>query len=184
MMYCKPGLSLPLRVLIVALLLPQGLFALSPQGERSLALGGIQSLNGVGASADFVRDASSFHSLALTADLIDILDGKASTPGVKMTYYFNMVLKDWSEGKYACYAGPGLMAGYVRDLNHHLGFAGGVSGDAGFRVRCLKGIVVSVEFQVDLALQFKNRYVPDMSLYDAGFRHSYFPYVRIQYSFR
>ena len=99
-----------------------------------------------------------------------------------MTYYLNMVFKDWSEGKYAFYAGPGLMAGYVRDLSNHLGFAGGVSGDIGFRALCLKGITVSVEFQVDFALQFKNRYT-DMSLYRAGYSHSYLPHLRIQYSF-
>lgn len=182
MMYRKPELSFRLMALAVLLLLPQGLFGAAPEKGCSFALGAIQSPKGVGICADFYRDASSFRSLALTADLIDILDGSASTPGVKLTYYLNMVLKDWSEGKYACYAGPGLMAGYVRDLNNHLGFAGGVSGDIGFRAHCLKGITLSLEFQVDFALQFKNRYT-DMSLYRAGYSHSYFPLLRIQYSF-
>jgi hypothetical protein len=182
MMYRKPDLSFRLWAVTVLLLLPQGLFGVSPEKGRSVALGVVQSPKGVGFCADFYRDATSFRSLALTADLIDILDGSASTPGVKMTYYLNMVLKDWSEGKYAFYAGPGLMAGYVRDLSNHLGFAGGVSGDIGFRALCLKGITVSVEFQVDFALQFKSRYT-DMSLYRAGYSHSYLPYLRIQYSF-
>ncbi len=182
-MYRKPGLLLRLWALTVVLLLPQELLAVSPAGRRSFALGGIQSPRGAGLSAEFVRDASSFRSLALTADLIDILDGQASTPGIKLTYHFNLVMKDWCEGKYAFYAGPGLMAGYVRDLDHHLGFAGGVSGDAGFRALCLKGISVSVEWQADFALQFKNRYRPDISLYGAGYTRSYLPYVRIQYRF-
>ena len=183
MMYRKPGLTCRLWALTVVLLLPQGLFGLSPKEGWTVALGGIQSPKGVGLCADFSRDATSFRSLAFTADLIDILDGTASTPGVKMTYYHNFVFKEWSEGKYACYAGPGLMAGYVRDLSNHLGFAGGVSGDIGFRALCLKGISVSVEFQADFVLQFKNRYRPDMSLYRAGYTHAYLPYVRIQYRF-
>ena len=184
MMYRKPDLPLRLWALLAVLLLPQGLSAASPgKGGGTVSLGVTQSLRGAGLSVDFVRDATTVRSLALTADLIDILDGLASTPGLRLTYHHNIVLKDWDEGKYAVYAGPGLMAGYVRDLSHHLGFAGGMSGDVGLRVHCLKGFSVSVEWQADFALQFKDRYRQDISLYSAGYSQSYLPYVRIQLSF-
>ena len=146
-------------------------------------MGTIHSPRGVGLSGEFVRDPESFSGLTLTADLIDILDGTASSPGIKATYHYNVIVKGWQDGKYQCYLGPGLTAGRVRDTQNHLGLMAGLSGDAGLRVHCLHSIIVSIEFQADFALQFKNRYHPDMSLYAAGFQRSYLPYLRIQYCF-
>ena len=183
-MYRRPNLlSLIGAILLVLLFAQDQAFAFRRQGSRTVAVGTTHSLKGVGVCADFDHDASCFRSVALTADLIDILDGKSSTPGLKLTYHYNLVFQSWAEGKYALYAGPGLMTGYVRDLNNHFGLAGGISGDAGFRVRCRNRFLVALEFQADLALQFKNRYRPDMSVFSAGYRHSYYPHVRIEYHF-
>ena len=183
-MYPKPMPRPLLGVILLLLLLAQGqTLASRRQGKSSFALGTTHSLKGVGFCADFDHDPTCFSSVAVTADLIDILDGKSSTPGIKLTYHYNLVCKSWADGKYSLYAGPGLMTGYVRDLNNHFGLAGGISGDAGLRVRCQKRFFVAVELQADLALQFKNRYRPDMSVFTAGYRHSYYPHVRIEYRF-
>ena len=183
-MYPKPN-RLPMRwALLLLLLLVQGQsFASDRGGKGSFAAGTTHSLKGVGFCADIDHVDNSFSSLALTADLIDILDGTSSTPGLKLTYHYNFVCKRWADGKYELYAGPGVMTGYVRDLQNHFGLAGGISADTGLRVRCRKHILVAVELQADLALQFKNRYRPDMSVFRAGYRHSYYPHVRIEYHF-
>lgn len=183
-MYFRPGLASALWMSLAVLLLSQGPLAASGRdGGRGVSVGGIQSPKGVGFCADFGHGPEAFSSLALTADLIDILDGTASTPGVKLTYHHNLVVKAWDGDKYTLYAGPGVTAGRVRDLRNHLGLMAGLSGDAGLRVQCLHSIAVSLEWQADFALQFKNRYKPDLSLYRAGFSRSYYPYLRIQYCF-
>ena len=183
-MYPKPNLLPWIGAVLLLLLCAQGqALAFRRQGCSPFALGTTHSLKGVGFCADFDHEGATFSSLALTADLIDILDGKSSTPGLKLTYHYNLIYGSWADGKYTLYAGPGVMTGYVRDLHNHFGLAGGISGDAGLRVRCRKNLLVSVEFQADLALQFKNRYRPDMSVFTAGYRHSYYPHLRIEYHF-
>ena len=167
-------------ILALCLALPASLSASGRNG--GFALGGIQSPKGVGLSMEFVHDAESFSAFSLTADLIDIISGVSSSPGVKLTYHYNLIGKSWGEGRFAFYAGPGLTAGYVRNLDNHFGFMGGLSGDAGLRVRCLHSILLSLEFQADLALHGKKQH-PDVGLYRAGFKHSYYPHLRIQYAF-
>ena len=167
-------------ILALCLALPASLSASERNG--GFAMGGIQSPKGVGFCAEFARDAESFNAFTLTADLLDIISGVSSSPGIKLTYHYNLIGKSWGDGKYALYAGPGLAAGYVRNLGNHFGFMAGLSGDAGLRVRCLHSILLSLEFQADLALHSKKQH-PDLSLYRAGFKHSYYPHLRIQYAF-
>jgi len=71
----------------------------------------------------------------------------------------------------------------VRNTDNRFGLMGGISGNTGLRVSCLKSIVLAVEFQADFSLLFKNKYWPDMSLYRAGFTKSYLPHLRLEYSF-
>lgn len=185
-MYRRPDLASALWMILALFLLSPGTLAASGRGSdrvKDFALGSIHSPKGVGLCADLDHESGAFDSFSLTADLIDILDGKSSTPGVKATYHHNLVLKDWAEGKYELYAGPGIALGRVRDMHNHFGMMAGLSGDAGLRVHCFHSIMVSLEWQVDFALQFKNRFNPDMSLYSAGFRHSYYPHLRLQYCF-
>jgi len=182
-MYRKPDHIALLGLVFFISLGMQEAYATERNPRRDFALGSIHSPKGVGACSSFKHESGAFGTLDLTADLIDILDGTSSTPGIKAAYHYNLVLKSWAEGKYELYAGPGLTAGWVRDTHNHVGLMGGLSGDAGLRVHCLHSMLISVEWQVDFALQFKNRYNPDMSLYAAGFRLPYIPYVRIQYCF-
>ena len=155
-----------------------------PEGDCVRAAGTIHSVQGVGLCADF--GSGEFHSIAFTADLIDILNGRASTPGLKCTYHYNMpfLCRETRSGyTYCIYAGPGIAQGYVRNLDGHPGYMAGISGDIGGRIMLGHNIMLSLEFQGDLALLFKNRNISNMSLYTNGLRHSYYPYLRIQYRF-
>ena len=179
-MYKRPDhSSLRWMILALCLALPASLSASGRNG--GFAMGGIQSPKGVGFCAEFAHDTESFGAFSLTADLLDIISGVSSSPGVKLTYHYNLIGKTWNDGKFTLYAGPGLAAGYVRNLGNHFGFMGGLSGDAGLRVRCLHSILLSLEFQADFGLHCKK--LPDLSLYRAGYMHSYYPHLRIQYAF-
>lgn len=179
-MYNRPDhSSLCWMILALCLALPASLSASGRNG--GFAMGGIQSPKGVGFSAEFMHDAESFSAFSLTADLLDIISGVSSSPGIKLTYHYNLIGKTWDDGKYSLYAGPGLTTGYVRNLGNHSGFMGGLSCDAGLRVRFMRSILLSLEFQADLALHSKR--LPDLALYKAGFIHSYYPHLRIQYAF-
>lgn len=192
-MYEKPGLraSLFARAVVCSLLAlicgAVGAFAARPyvpaEKVEALSAGTAHSIKGVGVCVDYDTGNGVFNSFYLTADLVDILTGKASTPGLKFTYHYNMVLKEMCEGKYIIYAGPGVTSGYVRNTDDHSGFMGGVSLDAGVRTRCLKNIYLSLEYQADASLIFKNKYNPYMRLYRAGFLYAWAPYLRIQYNF-
>lgn len=169
---------------LLCILMPcSTLNASSRDGNRVLAFGSTHSLKGIGLCADFDHQDAAFSSVAITADMIDILDGKASTPGLKFTYHCNLLIADIPEKKLQVYAGPGLTAGHVRNIDNYFGFMAGVSGDIGVRMFCLKSVSLGLEFQADFSLIFKNKNQPYMSLYSAGFRQSYFPHLRLQYCF-
>lgn len=154
-----------------------------PDTEGKLSVGTIHSIKGVGLCADIQHGEEAFSSMALTADLIDIVDGRSSTPGQKFTYHYNVLLSSPDDGALLFYAGPGVTAGHVRNIDNNFGYMAGMSVDGGARLECMSSIVLSLELQVDFGLIFKNRNIPDMSLYKAGFRHSYYPHLRIQYRF-
>ena len=186
-MYCKPYLLSVFRITAILCLLWGGeraVFAAGREDGRYFSFGSTNSLKGVGFCADLGHDPLTFSSLALTADLIDILDGKASAPGLKFTYHYNMIWKSCADGKLDFYAGPGLTGGHVRNIDNYFGFMGGVSFDGGVRYSCSgRPVTLCLELQADISLIFKNKYNPAMSLYRAGFRQSYYPHLKIQYVF-
>lgn len=149
-----------------------------------ISLGTIHSFRGIGFCTQI--GAGDFHSVAVAADLTDIINGKASTPGVRISYHYDMTVHDGTTRQgysFRIYAGPGIAQGYVRSLDNRKGYMAGLSGAAGATLDMGRNISLSAEFQADAALIFKNRYTQYMSLYEAGFKHSYIPYIRIQYRF-
>jgi len=152
--------------------------------QNQVSIGATNSFRGIGISADI--GTYDFHSISLTADLTNIVNGKVSTPGLRMTYHYDMALRSGKTPagyNYIIYAGPGIAQGYVRSLDKRKGYMAGLSGAAGAKVFLGRSISMSVEFQADAALIFKNKYIHHMSLYKAGIIHSYLPYLRIQYCF-
>ena len=153
-------------------------------GESHISLGTIHSFRGIGFCTQI--GSGDFHSVAVVAYLTDIINGKASTPGVRITYHYDMTIHDGTTRQgypYRIYAGPGIAQGYVRSLDSRKGYMAGLSGAAGVLAELGRNVSLSAEFQADAALIFKNRYTQYMSLYKAGFKHSYIPYIRIQYRF-
>ena len=150
---------------------------------RGFSAGSASSVRGVGLCAELSGEPGWFNSFFLTLDLKDILNGRSSTPGLKFNYYYNKVLATFGEGKYSLYAGPGVTGGYVRNTDGHPGFIGGLSVDAGVSMKCLNSITLSLDFQADMAISFKNGNNGGATLYKTGLLNCYCPYVKIAYRF-
>lgn len=152
--------------------------------QHQVSFGTSNSFRGIGLCVDI--GTYDFHSLSVTADLTNIINGQVSTPGMRITYHYNMAIRSGKTPAgyhYLLYAGPGIAQGYVRSLDKRKGYMAGLSGAAGAKVFLGRSISLSTEFQLDAALIFKNKYIHHMSLYKEGMIHSFLPYVRIQYCF-
>lgn len=154
--------------------------------SNHVSIGATNSFRGIGICADICTATSDFHSVSVTADLTNIVNGKVSTPGMRITYHYDMKLAGGTTPAgygYMIYAGPGIAQGYLRSLDSRKGYMAGLSGAAGGKVYLGRSISISAECQADAALIFKNKYIHHMSLYKEGIIHSFIPYIRIQYCF-
>ena len=161
-------------------------FSASGKG-RGFSIGGTAAFQGIGFSAEIPdRSGAAFHSMTLTDDMIFVLVGEASFPGIKGTWHYNIPFKSGVSRyghRYDFYAGPGITAGYVRNRDNRRGLMSGVTVDAGFRILLDKSTVISLEFQADMALIFKNKDNPNLSLYESGYAFSYLPHLKIMHKF-
>lgn len=152
--------------------------------EKGISFGTVNSFRGIGFCTDIGTE--DFHAVSIISDLTEILNGRSSMPGLRLTYHYDMTVcsgETKSGYPYIIYAGPGIAQGYVKTLDNRRGYMAGLSGAAGGKVLLARNISVSAEFQADAALIFKNRHTQYMSFYETGLRHCYIPYIRIQYRF-
>ena len=173
-------------VFIIALLL-QMLFTTALAQERNpLNIGTFHSPKGFGACVEIRPDSASFDAFTIIADMHGVLTGEHPRPGVKMTYTRDIVLKHFDKDGYFVdmYVGPGLTAGYARDINKPYSLVAGLACVAGSRFSFTTNLTVSIELCTDIALDLARnpRYGKiDLSLYKSGIYHTIFPQLRIQY---
>ena len=176
--------------LFAVLILPVLACQASAQECNSLNLGTFHSPKGIGLCLDVQQESTSFDSFNVLCDLFGILRGEYSRPGVKATYYRGIILKHRDRGDFSSelYAGPGVTAGYVRDIHEPLSLVAGMAGVAGYRMYFNgKRLTISLESGIDLALELNrnNRYKKtDLKLYQAGIFHVFYPQVRILYKIK
>ena len=174
-------------LLITLLVLPVLAVQAPAQEYKSLSLGTFHSPNGLGLCFQSQQEEKSFDSLDVIADTFGILRGDYSSPGFKATYYRGIILSQrHGEGCDAdFYAGPGVTAGYVRDIHEPFSAVAGMSGVIGGRLYFdSKRLVVCFEAGLDLALEMNrnNRYGNlNLTIYRAGIYHVFYPQVRILY---
>ena len=162
--------------------------SLKAQDANRMSLGTFHSPKGFGFCLETPGDSLSFDAYALIADMHGVMTGEHPRPGVKFTYTRNFILKHLDKEYYAIdlYAGPGVTAGYLRDIHKPYCLITGLSCLAGARYSFLTNFSVSAEFCADIALEINRnvRYdTVDLSLYKAGILHAFFPQLRIQYCF-
>ena len=176
-----------LTLLIALLILPVSAWQAPAQDFKSLSLGTFHSPKGLGVCIETQQEDNSFDSMDIIADTFGILRGDYSTPGIKATYYRGIILKQrhGEDCDAAFYAGPGVTAGYVRDIHEPFSAVAGMAGVIGGRLYFdRKRLVVCMEAGLDLALELNrnNRYRNiDLKLYEAGIYHVFYPQIRILY---
>ena len=161
--------------------------AAAAQDSASIRLGTFHSPKGLGVCAEFQQYPSSFESITFDADIFGIIVGKYSRPGYKFTYTHDMVVDTYDRGDCVLelYAGPGITAGYARDINKTYSTIAGLSGVAGMRFLFERRLSVNLELGADLAFTINkdNRYGRNnLSLYKTGLLHSFYPQIRIQWA--
>ena len=184
------GRKKALTLLVALLVLPTSVWQASAQDFKSLSLGTFHSPKGLGLCIESQQEEKSFDSFDIIVDTFGILRGDYSTPGIKATYYRGIILKHRHREDYDAdfYAGPGVTAGYVRDIHEPFSAVAGMSGVIGGRLYFdSKRLVVCFEAGLDLALELNrnNRYRNiDLTLYEAGIYHVFYPQVRILYKLK
>lgn len=176
-----------LKLWVTLLILPALALHAPAQDFNSLSLGTFHSPKGLGFCIESQQEEDSFDSFDIIIDMFGVLRGDYSTPGIKATYYRGIVLKhhrgDGCDADF--YAGPGVTAGYVRDIHEPFSAVAGMSGVIGGRLDFYNNkLVICMEAGLDLALELNrnNRYRNiDLSLYKAGIYHVFYPQVRILY---
>lgn len=178
-----PALSL----LIAAIIMPALAMEASAQGAKSFSIGTFQSPKGIGVCWELQQDLEFFDSFDIIADMFGILNGDYSRPGYKATYCRDIILKHFHHDEYKLdlYAGPGITAGYVRDIHEPLSIVAGLAGSGGCRLFFdNKRLIVYLEIGLDLAAEVNrnNRYKTiDLDIYKSGIVHAFYPQVRILY---
>lgn len=178
-----PALSL----LVAAVIIPALSFEASAQEAKSFSIGSFQSPKGIGLCWELQQDLEFFDSFDIIADMFGILNGDYSRPGYKATYCRNIILKHFHHDEYKLdlYAGPGITAGYVRDIHEPMSIVAGLAGSGGCRLFFdNKRLIVYLEVGVDLAAEINrnNRYKTiDLDIYKSGIVHAFYPQVRILY---
>ena len=138
------------------------------------------------------NDRGIYNSLSLTADLEGILDATENTPGIKLSYIHENILKSGTirdDVGYRLYIGGGFSAGYVKDhgpsdRNHGamLGMAAGAGVIFIFPGRIDIAAGVAGEFGLHLRTdeQYGNL---DLSWYENGVIKSLIPKITLYYRF-
>ena len=181
------GLKKGLAALVAIIVLPALGWKASAQYATSLSLGSFHSPKGIGLCLETQQEASFFDSYNIIADMFGVLRGDYSTPGIKATYYRNIIIKH-RHGTYHdsdFYAGPGVTAGYVRDIHQPFSAVAGMAGVMGYRLYFdSKRITICMEAGLDLALELNrnNRFRNiNLTIYKSGYIHTFYPQVRILY---
>ena len=178
-----PAMSL----LVAAIIMPALALKAPAQDAKSLSFGSFHSPKGIGLCMEFQQEQAYFDTFDIIADMFGILNGDYSRPGYKATYCRDIILKHFHQDEYKLdlYAGPGVTAGYVRDIHEPMSIIAGLSGSAGCRLFFdSRRLVINLELGLDLAAEINrnNRFKNiDLDIYKSGILHMFYPQVRILY---
>jgi len=176
-----------LTLLFAAIFMPMLALKAPAQDDKSLGFGTFHSPKGVGLCMEVQQEINYFDSFDVIADLFGVLNGDYTRPGYKATYCRNIILKHFHHDEYKLdlYAGPGVTAGYVRDIHEPMSLVAGLAGSAGCRLYFdSKRLIIYLEAGLDIAAEFNrnNRFKTiDLDIYKSGIMHLFYPQVRILY---
>ena len=161
--------------------------SLSVVNAQPKAAGLSFSITGVGLSYEHYTESDSFITLDLSADTDDYMWMRSSNLGVRADFVWNMIFSEKPSSlgnKITFYAGPGVMVGYVTDLNDISGPAFGLKGRLGMECRFKRSITLSANLSpiIGSHISYEKGDVR-MRLYKSGLIQSIIPEIGIKYAF-
>ena len=121
--------------------------AQSTMNAQSKAIGVDFSVSSIGLSYEHYVESGSFLTFDMYLDTDDLMWLRASHPGASASLIWNMVFaeKNSSLGnRISFFAGPGIMVGYVTDMNDIAGCAFGLKGRVGGECEFSRNILISL----------------------------------------
>lgn len=169
-------------MVIAGLILSLGTLSAQPKSV-GLAL----SLTGAGLTYEHSVEYDNFISVDLAIDTDDFMWSRSEYPGGRLSLVWNLVFAERTSqygNKISFFAGPGVMAGYVTDLNNTSGGVFGMKGRIGMECTFKRSIIVSASLSPALGCHItsSNEEVR-MRLYKSGLIQSIVPEIGIKYAF-
>jgi len=183
----KPALlkRAALTLLLLAAALPVTR-AQSFQDKGTCAYGASFSPTAIGISFHSPGRRDSFKKYDTTIELMDVINGRFSTPGYRFAYHHAVILNERelpSGQTYRIYSGPGMTVGYVREKGTKRGMMAGISACLGGSVALRHNIFMSLEWQLYAAFLFTDPESPKMQWYDYGVDGAWIPRLIISKHF-
>lgn len=174
------------RVCTMILLAAMFSFARAAAQDRSAGAG--FAWNEFTASFQIRMNDDGFLRTSLNLDMTDVISGKSLYPGFSAdaAYLFEFAEKRFRNREYfTFFAGPGICAGYVRNVSGDFGIMGALSGCIGF------DYVFNVPFSLGLTLEpaigvhlRRTAFgLTKMDFYKTGLISSLMPHLFIKYRF-
>lgn len=179
------------RIQIIFLIMTFAIFPAKYSYARSggMAIGASFSPKATGLVLEFPnKKEDAVNTFIIGADMYGVIKGRYGA-GYKLEYFMNYDLLSWkgSDGlSIALFAGPGAMAGFVRDREKSPGLAAGLCGDIGASFTFRTSVKISLGFSAGLAYHISKRKGTDHSVtfYKNGVYMAPCPVVSIVYIFR
>ncbi len=172
------------RMIVTAAVL---ILSLGVSYAQTKAVGASFSIMGAGLSYEHYIETDEFISLDLYLDADDFMWLRADHPGASLSLSWNMVFAEKTSdygNKVTFFAGPGIMAGYVTDLNNIPGAAFGLKGRLGMECRFKRPVTLSASFSPVIGCHITSSNADiRMRLYKSGLLQLIIPEIGIKYSF-
>lgn len=188
------ALHIVLAMLVIAVSTHVG-WSRDLRSELSPSAGVFNSIKGVGATVRF-PSGMEFGNISLYAEIYGIPTGRCSTPGVKLCYSHNIILKgmEFETARLSFYAGPGVSVGYMRDaeigkyegtdftLARNSGFMAALSGTGGCLFNFSRNIALDLSFTAELGIHVRRDekvHSLNMNFYRNGLLQALYPQLSI-----
>ena len=161
--------------------------AQSTLDAQSKAIGVDFSISSIGLSYEHYVESGSFLTFDMYLDTDDLMWLRASHPGASASLIWNMVFaeKNSSLGnRISFFAGPGIMVGYVTDMNDIAGCAFGLKGRVGVECSFKRPVTLSASLSPLLGCHITSQNAEvKMKLYKSGLIQTIIPEIGIKYTF-
>ena len=161
--------------------------AQSTMNAQSKAIGVDFSVSSIGLSYEHYVESGSFLTFDMYLDTDDLMWLRASHPGASASLIWNMVFaeKNSSLGnRISFFAGPGIMVGYVTDMNDIAGCAFGLKGRVGVECSFKRPVTLSASLSPLLGCHITSQNAEvKMKMYKSGLIQAIIPEIGIKYTF-